>query len=103
MSGGWNAGAPDDHATITNNTFIRNNCLQQRSFSGGLHVSTANEVVAEGNTFQGNCVAGINIIFYGSRNPPQPDSRGVVIRNNKMNGDPTVGCSLAAVSCSGNS
>jgi hypothetical protein len=44
----------------------------------------------------------VNIIFDDSRNPPQPDSRGVVIRDNGMNGDATVGCSLDGVTCDDN-
>ncbi len=98
MSGGWTS---DDHAIIKNNVFQNNNYLGF-SYSGGMHVSTANDITIESNTFQGNSIGGINIICTGSRNPPQPDSRGVVVQSNTMNGDSVVGCSLTGVTCTNN-
>jgi hypothetical protein len=90
MSGGWTA---DDRAVIRNNLIRRNNYLGN-SVAGGVAISTANDVVVEFNTFGRNGVAGISILFTPSRNPPQPDGRGVVVRNNAMNGDSIVGCGL---------
>jgi len=98
MSGGWTS---DDRAIIANNTFQGNNYLGH-SYSGGMHVSTANDITITGNTFGANHIAGVNVIFTASRTPPQPDSRGVVVRDNTLNGDPIKGCSLAGATCSGN-
>jgi hypothetical protein len=99
MSGGWTA---DDHAVIKNNIFKANN-RRGLSYAGGMIVGTANDITISGNTFRRNTSAGISIIFSASRNPPQPDSRGVVARDNVMNGDATSGCSLAGVTCTNNS
>lgn len=98
MSGGWTT---DDQAVIRNNVFRRNNALAA-SYSAGMHVSTANDITISGNTFRRNVVAGISIIFAASRNPPQPDSRGVAVRNNAMNGNLVGGCDLQGVICRNN-
>jgi Right handed beta helix region len=100
MSGGWTS---DDRAIIRNNVIQGNNYLEQASFRGGIGISTANDILISGNSFGQNVVAGVNVIFTTSRNPPQPDSRGVAISSNTMNGDVVRGCSLAAIACSGNS
>jgi hypothetical protein len=100
MSGGWSS---DDAAVISNNTIRRNNHGDAASWRGGIGVSSANDILVTGNTFGANRVAGVNIIFADSRNPPQPDSRGVVIRDNRMNDDATLGCALDGVTCSNNS
>jgi hypothetical protein len=96
MSGGWTS---DDRAIVRNNVIRRNNHLEAASFRGGVGISTSNDITVEGNTFGNNRVAGVNVIFTADRNPPQPDSRGVVVSNNTMNGDATLGCSLAGVIC----
>lgn len=98
MSGGWGS---EDRAIVRNNVFRDNNSLST-SFGGGLHVSTANDITASGNTFRGNLQAGISILFAATRNPPQPDSRGVVVQNNSLNGDRLEGCELAGVTCTHN-
>jgi hypothetical protein len=56
----------------------------------------------KGNTFGDNEVAGVNVIWDTSRNPPQPDSRGVLVEDNAMQGDATLGCSLPGVVCRNN-
>jgi hypothetical protein len=96
MSGGWTS---DDRAIVRNNVIRRNNYLDAASFRGGVGISTSNDITVEGNTFGHNRVAGVNVIFTADRNPPQPDSRGVVISDNNMNGDAVLGCSLAGVIC----
>ena len=99
MSGGWTS---DDRAIVRNNVIHRNNYLEAASFRGGVGISTSNDITVEGNTFGHNRAAGVNIIFDASRNPPQPDARGVVVNNNTMNGDAVRGCSLAGAICSNN-
>jgi Right handed beta helix region len=94
LSGGWTS---EDRAIIRNNVIIDNNRGEEASFRGGVGISTANDVTVEGNRFGGNAVAGINIIFTLSRDPPQPDPRGVEIRDNSMNGDPIVGCGAPSI------
>jgi hypothetical protein len=99
MSGGWTG---DDRAIVRNNVFQANN-YRNLSYAGGMIVGTANDITISGNTFGGgNASAGISIIFSASRTPPQPDSRGVVVRDNTMNGDAVTGCSLAGVTCTNN-
>jgi len=98
MSGGWTT---DDRAVIRNNLFRGNNALAA-SYSAGMHVSTANDITISGNTFRRNVVAGVSIIFAPSRNPPQPDARGVVVQSNTMNGDLVGGCDLRGVTCGNN-
>ena len=100
MSGGWTS---DDRAIVQNNVIQGNNYLEAASFRGGIGISSSNDILISGNTFVGNVVAGINNIFTASRNPPQPDSRGVVVQNNTMNGSPIIGCALSGVSCTDNS
>ena len=99
MSGGWTS---EDRAVIRNNVIGGNNNLESASFRGGIGISTANDIVVSGNTFNVNLVAGVNIIFSASRNPPRPDSRGVVVQNNTLNGGPIMGCALSGVSCTDN-
>jgi hypothetical protein len=99
MSGGWTS---DDRALIRNNVIRGNNYLETESFRGGIGISTANDIVVGQNVFRSNRVAGVNIIFTSSRNPPQSDSRGVVVQDNVMNGNDLRGCSLAGVICTGN-
>jgi Right handed beta helix region len=99
MSGGWSL---DDEAIIRDNVIRRNNHRGADSWRGGISISSANDIVVASNTFGGNHVAGVNIIFADDRDPPQQDSRGVVIRDNTMNGDTAVGCSLAGVTCDNN-
>jgi Right handed beta helix region len=99
MSGGWTS---EDRAVIRNNVIGGNNYLESASFRGGIGISTANDILVSGNTFGGDLVAGVNIIFSASRNPPQPDSRGVVVQNNTLNGGPIMGCALSGVSCTDN-
>jgi hypothetical protein len=99
MSGGWTS---SDHALIENNVIRGNNDTDAESFRGGIGISSSNDIRIRNNTFDMNVVAGVNIIYTGSRNPPQPDSRGVVVSNNTMNGDPVHGCDLAGVSCTNN-
>ena len=89
MSGGWTG---DDRAVVRNNAFHDNNHLEKAPFRGGITISTANDIIVSGNTFGGNSVAGVNVIYTASRNPPQPDSRGVVIRDNTLGGDALLGC-----------
>jgi Right handed beta helix region len=99
MSGGWSA---DDQAIIHNNVIRRNNYRERDSWRGGIGISSANDILVVSNTFGRNRVAGVNIVFDDGRNPPQPDSRGVEIRDNAMNGDATAGCLLDGVTCDGN-
>lgn len=96
MSGGWTT---DDRAIIKNNVFRGNNRRETQPWSGAVNISTANDVLIEGNMFSQNFVAGINVVYTGGRGSPQPDSRGVVIQNNLSDVDPTEGCSLAGVTC----
>lgn len=99
VSGGWTS---DDRAVVRNNVVRRNNYLEAASFRGGVGISTSNDITVEGNSFGHNRVAGVNVIFDPSRNPPQPDNRGVVINDNTMNGDAVLGCSRAGVICTTN-
>jgi hypothetical protein len=99
VSGGWTS---DDRAIVRNNVIRRNNYLEAASFRGGVGVSTSNDITVEGNTFGHNRAAGVNITFTASRDPPQPDARGVVVSDNTMNGDAVLGCSLAGVICGNN-
>lgn len=92
MSGGWTS---SDHALITNNV-IRDNNYRGEDVGAGVNISTANDVTIESNEFEGNRGAGVNILFTSSRNPPQPDSVGVVVRSNTFRGDAIVGCGRAA-------
>jgi len=92
MSGGWTS---SDHALIENNV-IRDNNYREWDVGAGVSVSTANDVIIESNEFEGNRGAGVNILFTSSRNPPQPDSVGVVVRSNTFRGDAIVGCGGAA-------
>jgi Right handed beta helix region len=94
LSGGWTS---EDRAIIRNNVIIDNNRVEEASFRGGVGISTANDVTVEGNRFGGNAVAGINIIFTVSREPPQPDPRGIEIRDNSMNGDAILGCGAPSI------
>jgi hypothetical protein len=89
MSGGW---TEDDRAVIRDNVFRDNNYVEKAAFRGGIAISTANDIIVSGNTFGGNTVAGVNVIYTASRNPPQPDSRGVVIRDTTQGGDALRGC-----------
>jgi hypothetical protein len=98
MSGGWTS---DDRAIVRNNLIRRNDYLELPS-RGGVGVSTSNDITVEGNTFGDNEVAGVNVIYDADRDPPQPDARGVLIEDNTMNGDATLGCSLAGVICRNN-
>ncbi len=100
MSGGWSS---TDQAVIKNNVLKRNNSLELDSWRGGIGISSSNDINVRHNTFGSNVFAGVNIIYVASRHPPQPDSRGVVVRNNRMNGDIVDGCDLTGVTCSGNS
>ena len=100
MSGGWSS---NDSAIIRNNTFRGNNYLGQQWWNGAVGISTANDVLITDNKFDQNVVAGINVIYSSSREPPQPDSRGVVIQGNVVNGDLDAVCSLEGVVCSDNS
>jgi Right handed beta helix region len=88
MSGGWTA---DDRAIVRDNVIRGNNTLGN-PVGGGVAISTANDILVESNTFSGNGAHGVSILFAPSRNPPQPDSRGVVVRNNTMRGDVIAGC-----------
>jgi hypothetical protein len=99
MSGGWTS---SDHALIPNNILHGNNFLEAASFRGGIGISSANDITIVNNTFGANVVAGVNIIFTASRNPPQPDSRGVVVQDNSMNDDLLKGCGLTGVICAVN-
>jgi Ni/Co efflux regulator RcnB len=99
MSGGWTG---DDRAIIRNNVIRRNNYLEAAPYRGGVGVSTGNDITVKGNTFGDNEVAGVNVIWDTSRNPPQPDSRGVLVEDNAMQGDATLGCSLPGVVCRNN-
>ena len=99
MSGGWSS---DDQAIIQNNVIRRNNHMDTASWRGGIGISSANDILVASNTFGGNHVAGVNIIFDENRNPPQPDSRGVVVRDNAMNDDGAEGCALDGVTCTDN-
>jgi hypothetical protein len=100
MSGGWTA---SDRALIENNIFHGNNAIENASFRGGIGISSSNDIIVRNNSFGRNLVAGVNIIYVADRNPPQPDSRGVVVRGNTMNGDLVNGCGLAGVACRNNS
>ena len=102
MSGGWTA---NDQALVRNNVFRDNGWQTGRTGPGGIIVSTANDIVIEDNTFGAQAANGayaVYILFGASRNPPQPDSRGVVVRNNALNGDPVEGCGLTGVTCTNN-
>jgi Right handed beta helix region len=96
MSGGWTS---EDRAIVRNNVIRRNTYRETASFHGGVGISTSNDITVKGNTFGHNRVAGVSVIFTADRNPPQPDSRGVVISDNTMNGDDVLGCSLEGVIC----
>jgi hypothetical protein len=76
--------------------------VPEASFRGGIGISSANDITIVNNTFGANVVAGVNIIYTASRNPQQPDARGVVVQDNAMNDDPLKGCGLAGVSCAMN-
>lgn len=99
MSGGW---TDRDNAHVYNNVFHGNFASNNGTVIAGLVVSTANDIIVEDNTFGNNFGDGIRVLFSATRNPPQPDSRGTVIRNNTMNGDAVNGCGLAGVTCSNN-
>jgi hypothetical protein len=99
MSGGWTS---DDRAIVRNNVIRRNNYLEEASFRGGVGVSTANDILVSGNSFGQNEIAGVNVIYTGSRDAPQPNSRGVTIQNNEMNSDDIRGCGLDGVMCKNN-
>jgi hypothetical protein len=92
MSGGWTS---SDHALITDNV-IRDNNYRGEDVGAGVNISTANDVTIESNLFEGNRGTGVNILFTSSRNPPQPDSVGVVVMSNSLRGDAIVGCGRAA-------
>jgi hypothetical protein len=96
MSGGWTS---EDHALIRNDVFRRNNWRKRENFRGGVGISTANDITVTDSTFGRNIYYGVAVIFTPSRNPPQPDSRGVVVQNNTMNGNDIRGCDLASVVC----
>jgi hypothetical protein len=102
MSGGWTS---DDRALVRNNTFRKNGWRTDRFAPGGVIISTANDIIVEGNTFGGQAANGayaVYILFGASRNAPQPDARGVVVQNNALNGDPLEGCGLTGVTCTDN-
>lgn len=103
MSGGWGTPgtATDDNAQVRNN-FFTENVGDGAAYRGAMHVSTANDILIENNTFLNNLQSSVGILFSANRNPPQPDSRGVIVQNNTLNGDPIVGCSLAGVVCTNN-
>lgn len=96
---GWTG---DDRATILNNVIQGNNYLEVASFRGGIGISSANDSLVGTNGFGTDFVAGVNIIYTASRTPPQPDSRGVMVQINTMNGDRALGCSMSGVSCTAN-
>jgi hypothetical protein len=98
MSGGW---SPTDRAVVTDNVIRRNN-YRIVPGAGGLAIETANDIIVSGNRFRRNVNWGVRISYDESRDPPQPDSRGVVVTDNVMRGDAVVGCELAGVACSGN-
>jgi hypothetical protein len=91
MSGGWSS---DDRAIVRSNAFRGNNRLENPE-AGGIGISTANDITVSDNTFDANHVAAVNVIFTASRHPPLPDSRGVVIEDNALNGDAVLGCDRA--------
>ncbi len=99
MSGGWTT---DDRAVIKRSVIRGNNYVSAVSFGGGIAISTSNDITVRSNRFGGNVATGVSIIFTPSRNPPQPDARGVVVKNNTMNGDLIRGCDLAGVTCADN-
>ena len=69
----------------------------------GIGISSSNDILVSGNTFGTNLAAGVSILHAASRTPPQPDSRGVAVQNNTMNGDRTAeGCYLTDVTCKSN-
>jgi hypothetical protein len=88
MSGGWTS---SDHALIKDN-IIRHNNFRENPVGGGVGISTANDITVVSNNFGGNRLAGISIVFTVSRNPPQPESTGVLIKDNSMHGDSILGC-----------
>lgn len=88
MSGGWTR---SDQALIKGNVIQGNNYLGQPD-RGGVSISTANDITVESNDFGRNRFAAVNILFSASRNPPQPDSSGVLVRDNSLNGDAVIGC-----------
>ncbi|MDP9235052.1 MAG: right-handed parallel beta-helix repeat-containing protein [Actinomycetota bacterium] len=98
MSGGWSS---TDRALVTDNVIRRNN-YRTVPGAGGLAIDTANDITVSGNRFRRNVNWGVRIFYDGSRGPPQPDSRGVVVTDNVMRGDAVVGCELAGVACLGN-
>ena len=103
MSGGWTEA---DRARVRNNIFRNNGWQTDRTGPGGIIVSTANDIVIEGNTFDGQGANGayaVYILFGAGRNPPQPDARGVIVQDNTLNGDPIVGCEIAGTTCNNNS
>ncbi len=100
MSGGWTT---SDHALIKNDVIKANNFAEAASFKGGIGISSSNDITVLYNTFGTNVIAGVNIIFVASRNPPQPDARGVSVQSNAMYGDAVDGCGITGVSCSRNS
>jgi len=92
MSGGW---TEDDRALVQNNVFHDNGWQTGKTGPGGIIVSTANDILIEDNTFDGQADLGayaVYILFSANRDPPQPDSLGVVVRNNSLNGDAILGC-----------
>ena len=93
MSGGWTS---SDHAVIENNVFRQNN-YRNEEVGAGVVISTANDITVKSNAFDGNHRASINVIFTTSRNPPQPRSVGVVIRNNSLHADAIVGCGKVSI------
>jgi hypothetical protein len=92
MSGGWTS---SDHALITRNV-IQGNNYRNTDVGGGISVSTANDVTIESNDFAENRGAAVDIVFTTTRDSPQSDSVGVVVRNNTFHGDAIVGCGRAS-------
>jgi Right handed beta helix region len=92
MSGGWTS---NDHALITENV-IQGNNYRNADVGGGISISTANDVTIQSNDFARNRGAAVDIVFTTSRDPPQSDSEGVVVRNNRFHGDAIVGCGRAS-------
>jgi len=102
MSGNWTCCQAG--AVVSGNTFIGNGTNLAKFAPGGMIISTSANITVEGNTFDGTNTNAITIIYSNGRIDAQnfPASRNVIVRNNTLNGDPLVGCSLSGVTCTGN-
>jgi hypothetical protein len=98
VSGGY---SDADLAIVRDNVIQRNGLGDTRTVSAGITCNSCADLTVERNTFGGNANSRA-VGFINAKRGPWGDIHGVIVRNNRLNGD-SVNCSMTGVTCSGNS